>query len=287
MAVSNPENLLIVEDDPDVAEMIAVFFRGKGYHVVTAERGEEGLDACQTRPPDLVILDIRLPDLDGYEVARRLRADRHTSHIPIVFLTERRERQDRLYGLELGADEYITKPFDFQELHLRVRNALDRARQKPMTNAITSLPQGALVEEQFRMCLNDDGWSMGMIALERLDLFRDRYGFVAADDVIRAVGLILQKLVREYGGEEDFIGHLSADQFLWITRKGGARHLEELVKERLEAAMSYFYPQGEVVGPAERLAIHLYRLDARQGPFRDLNTLQQRLRQQEFGYLCK
>lgn len=103
--------ILVVEDDLDVAEMLNAYFRVQGYEVFTVNWGEDGVRACQTVSPDLVVLDIRLPDIDGYEVARRLRTDRRTQDVPIIFLTEKRDRADRLHGLELGADDYITKPF--------------------------------------------------------------------------------------------------------------------------------------------------------------------------------
>src|SRR5512141_2496317 len=121
--------ILIVEDDLDVAEMLNAYFRVQGYEVFTVNWGEDGVRAAQTVLPDLVILDIRLPDIDGYEVARRVRSDRRTNEIPIIFLTEKRERVVRLQGFEVGADDYITKPFDVQELRLRVRNALKRVSQ--------------------------------------------------------------------------------------------------------------------------------------------------------------
>ncbi len=117
--------ILIVEDDLDIAEMLNAYFRVQGYEVFTVNWGEDGVRAAQTVLPDLMILDIRLPDIDGYEVARRVRTDRRTNEIPIIFLTEKRERIDRLQGFEVGADDYITKPFDVQELRLRVRNALE------------------------------------------------------------------------------------------------------------------------------------------------------------------
>ena len=123
--------ILIVEDDLDIADMLNAYFRVQGYEVLTVNWGEDGMRSCLTGTPDLVILDIRLPDIDGFEVARRLRANRKTREIPIIFLTEKRERKDRLKGLELQADDYITKPFDIQELRLRVRNALQRSRQGP------------------------------------------------------------------------------------------------------------------------------------------------------------
>ncbi|HMD81680.1 MAG TPA: response regulator transcription factor, partial [Anaerolineales bacterium] len=140
--------ILIVEDDLDVAEMLNAYFRVQGYEVFTVNWGEDGVRAAQTVLPDLLILDIRLPDIDGYEVARRVRSDRRTHEIPIIFLTEKRERIDRLQGFEVGADDYITKPFDVQELRLRVRNALKRMSQGSLTNPVSGLPEGPLVEER-------------------------------------------------------------------------------------------------------------------------------------------
>ncbi len=140
MAEAKPK-ILIVEDDPDVAEMLNAYFRVQGYEVFTVNWGEDGVRAGQSVAPDLIILDIRLPDIDGFEVARRLRSDRRTNEIPIIFLTEKRDRGDRLQGLEVGADDYITKPFDVQELRLRVRNALKRVSQGSLTNPVSGLPE--------------------------------------------------------------------------------------------------------------------------------------------------
>src|SRR5664279_5308669 len=112
-------SILIIEDDLDVAAMLNAFFGVQGYHSWSVSYGEEGVRACQATPPDLVILDIRLPDIDGFEVARRLRTNRRTKDIPIIFLTENKERESRLKGLELQVEDYITKPFDMQELGVR------------------------------------------------------------------------------------------------------------------------------------------------------------------------
>ena len=113
------QNILIVEDDVDVAEMLDAYFRVKGYEVSTVNWGEDTFEACRKNRPDLILLDIRLPDIDGYEVARRLRDTRRTKDVPIIFLTEKRSRSDKLQGLELGAEDYITKPFDIQELTVK------------------------------------------------------------------------------------------------------------------------------------------------------------------------
>lgn len=120
--------ILIVEDDLDIAEMLNAYFRVQGYEVFTVNWGEDGVRAAQTVLPNLIILDIRLPDIDGFEVARRVREDRRTNEIPIIFLTEKRDRSDILQGLEVGADDYITKPFSVRALVARVRALLRRTR---------------------------------------------------------------------------------------------------------------------------------------------------------------
>ena len=113
--MSEIQHILVVEDDMDTSEMLSSYFEAQGYDVLTAAWGEDALRITEDVVPDLVVLDIRLPDIDGYEVCRRLRSHRRTEQVPIIFLTERRERTDRLTGLELGAVDYITKPFDMQE----------------------------------------------------------------------------------------------------------------------------------------------------------------------------
>jgi DNA-binding response OmpR family regulator len=234
--------ILIIEDDLDVAEMVNAYFRVQGYDVFSSNWGEDGIRAVSTFHPDLVILDIRLPDIDGYEVARRLRADRKTNTIPIIFLTEKRDRADRLQGLEIGADDYITKPFDVQELHLRIRNAIHRAGLDSLTNPVTGLPEGDVVLEQVNSCLKSDKWAFVLVSLHNLETFHERYGFVAADDVIRAVSLMVSNTLREVGDGDDFIGHVTPHEFLICTAPGSASELDERVHSRLEQALGYFYP---------------------------------------------
>ena len=185
--------ILIIEDDLDVAEMLDAYFRVQGYDVHTANWGEDGVKACQENRPDLVILDIRLPDIDGYEVASPFARQSPNSNIPIIFLTEKRSRAERLQGLELGADDYITKPFDIQELRLRVRNSLQRSTHGAVTNPVTNLPEGPIVDERLSDCLESEDWAIMLVTLENLDTFREAYGFVASDDVLRAVSLMVRK----------------------------------------------------------------------------------------------
>ena len=234
--------ILIVEDDLDVAEMLNAYFGVQGYEVFTVNWGEDGVRACISERPNLVILDIRLPDIDGYEVAKRLRSDRRTKDVPIIFLTEKRDRADRLHGLELGADDYITKPFDVQELRLRVRNSLERMGQGTLTNPVSGLPEGTLVDERLQECLESEKKALLMVSLENLEAFRELYGFVASDDVLRAVSLMIHNAMRDVNCADGFLGHLSSSEFAIIVSTEFISALSERIITRLEQSLDYFYP---------------------------------------------
>ncbi|MBT3189762.1 MAG: response regulator [Anaerolineae bacterium] len=272
--------ILIVEDDLDVAEMLNAYFGVQGYEVFTVNWGEDGVRACLAERPDLVILDIRLPDIDGYEVARRLRKDRRTKGVPIIFLTEKRDRADRLQGLELGADDYITKPFDIQELRLRVRNSLERMGQGSLTNPVSGLPEGALVDERLDEFLQKDGNALFFVSLENLDAFRELYGFVASDDVLRAVSLMVHNAMREIGSAKDFLGHLSVSEFALIVSEATLPALSERIVNRLEQSLDYFYPirdRDEAVSWPNRLAIKTAQFSSNTSSFGTLAELKDEL----------
>lgn len=275
-----PATVLLVEDDPDVSEMLSAYFHILGYKVICAFAGEEAIAACRVECLDLIILDIRLPDFDGYEVAYRLRDNRRTEDIPIIFLTEKRARSDRLRGLELGADDYITKPFDIQELRLRVRNSLRRSTQGPLTNPVTRLPEISLVDERLRECLGRENWTTLLISLQNLDCFRESYGFVASDDVLRAVGLMIQNAIRDLGSPGDFVGQFGPAEFILVTKPNRVSALQNRIQSRLEQSLGYFYPlKDRDHQPGDnKLSIRLHRLSGRQGPFSDLESLKSMLR---------
>ena len=120
------DTILAVDDEVHILELISFNLKAAGYHVVTALTGEEALKRCEVERPSLVLLDIMLPGIDGLEVCRRLKGDRMTSNIPIIMLTARGDEVDKILGLELGADDYITKPFSVRELAARVKSLLRR-----------------------------------------------------------------------------------------------------------------------------------------------------------------
>lgn len=278
--MEDKSHILIVEDDLDVAEMLEAYFRVQGYAVSVANWGEDAVKICEAQHLDLVILDIRLPDIDGYEVARRLRKNRRTESIPIIFLTEKRSRSDRLQGLELGAEDYITKPFDIQELRLRVRNSLQRSSHDAINNPVTGFPEGVLVEERLAECLSNEDWALLSIALVNLEKFRNDYGFVASDDVLRAVSLMVHNAVRNIGNTTDFIGHLMTTQLVVVTEATLLVELGERIRSRIEQSLDYFYPlkdRDKTKGNGERLTLKMGGVLPEHGPFKDLEALKAKL----------
>jgi PleD family two-component response regulator len=233
--------ILVVEDDLDIADMLRIYFDSQGYEVLVAGRGGDALELGRRKLPHVVILDIMLPDIDGYEVCRKLRSNLRTSHIPIIFLTQRDKREDRIAGLELGADDYITKPFDVEELGFRIENTVARTSRERLTNPVAGLPSGKLIEEQLRLLMRKDGWAVLYIGLKDFGSFNAVYGFVAGDDVLCCVAAVVREAVEELGTPDDFIGHTAADDFVVITTVGRSQAIKEKVTDRFAAEVGTFY----------------------------------------------
>ncbi|MEW6178900.1 MAG: response regulator [Chloroflexota bacterium] len=248
--------LLIVEDDVDISNMLRIYFSSQGYDVDIAPRGSDALEKTRQVMPHLLILDIMLPDIDGYEVCRVLRTNTRTSHIPVLFLTQKDERSDKLKGLELGADDYITKPFDIEELKLRVQNALARSERESLTDPQTGLPSGRLIEDQLRKLIRQSDWAFLDIRINHFEPFKDVYGFIAGNDVLRFTAMLLGEVVDELGTPNDFIGHVGGDNFVVATAAHAGAAIKARLKERFnEEVLSHYNfldrQQGYMLAPGK------------------------------------
>jgi PleD family two-component response regulator len=278
--VAETPHILVVEDQPETAEMLTSYFQTQGYEVTSVGWGKDALAFAKKTVPDLIVLDIRLPDIDGYEVCKRLRGHRRTAQVPVIFLTERRERSDRLRGLKLGAVDYITKPFDIQELRLRVRNVLRRSDVDQMSHFVTGLPGSSLSDERLRELLESSGWALFSVGLQGLDAFSDAYGFVARDDVMRAVALMLNHVVDESQDPNAFVGHLDDVSFFVIITPDKAEWVQKELAARLDEAMAFFYPRADWESGKKdestklpRLEVTMGILTSSAGPFGNLADL--------------
>ncbi len=237
----NRPRLLIVEDDKDTAQMLKLFFEHQNYDIEVASRGREAVEKARTFLPNLILLDILLPDIDGYEVFRQIRTLPRTAHIPVIFLTQRDERYARIQGLEMGADDFITKPFDPDELRLRVKNILQRVERERLTDPRTHLPSGRSVEDYLRTLIQRQDWALLDIWIKHFDAFREVYGFIAADDVLRFMGMLLTQIMDQLGSEQDFIGHPGESEFIVITDEMRAPLIAEHLKARFDEDVKALY----------------------------------------------
>lgn len=234
--------ILVVEDDFDISNMLRIYFSGQGYEVQVAPRGSDALTMTRKQLPHLIVLDIMLPDMNGYDVCRELRTTTRTSHIPIIFLTQKDERSDKIQGLELGADDYVTKPFDIEELKLRVQNAIAAANRQTQIDSKSNLPTGRLIEDHLRSLMRSQKtWTYLDLKIANFDSFTDVYGFVAGDEVIRFMALLMGEVIDELGTADDYAGHPGRDTFIIITHTQDVDRLKERLIARFDDEVRQHY----------------------------------------------
>ncbi len=253
-------SILIIDDDQEIGEMLNSYFEVQGYQVSTINWGEDGLKSCLEKTPDIVLLDIRLPDLDGYEIVKRLKNNRRTQAVPIIFLTEKRQREDRLRGLSMEVEDYITKPFDIQELRLRVRNVLMRTRRSSLTNAITSLPEKQLLIETIEEHLQTGRFGIILISLKKLDAYRDLYGFVATNEILRNIVMILKET---FSKEEQppYLAQWGNSNFILLTDAEQTDVLEKTIYQNLFPKLEKIYPLKDTLAGRmdQQLGLRIYK----------------------------
>lgn len=233
--------LLLIEDDHDLAEMLGFYFRTHDYQVLHADDGATGIEIAQSSFPHLILLDIMLPDMEGYEVCQKLRQITRTKYIPILFLTQKDGRSSKVHGLELGADDYITKPFDIDELRLRVQRSIRRATKENYHESRTGLPTGPLIDEELNHKLDQDvPFRAYTYQLQGFRAYHDVYGFVAARETLNHAGKVIQTAVTEFGTDNDFVGILD-DEFIVLTHAKDFDPLDTAIKTRFSGDVSMFY----------------------------------------------
>jgi diguanylate cyclase (GGDEF)-like protein len=234
--------VLVVDDDPDVARFVEVNLRSAGYDVTVASDGEEALERAVELRPDLVLLDVMMPKLDGFEVAQRLRRDARTSSTSIIMLTAKALSSDKVLGLSTGADDYIIKPFDPVELLARVKGTLRRAREMRALSPLTGLPGNIRVQEEIRRRVAEEQpFALLYADVDHFKAYNDHYGFVRGDRAIQAMARLASEVSHDMVGPEGFVGHVGGDDFVLIVPPEIAEDVATRLCERFdeEAPMLY------------------------------------------------
>jgi diguanylate cyclase (GGDEF)-like protein len=212
------KKILLIDDSEFFSQYIGNILTEADYQFIRAASGKEGLKLVSTEKPDLVILDVVMPDLSGLEVCRILREAEGNNLMPIIMLTSQGNEADKLVGLELGADDYITKPFNKRELLSRVRNTLRRIDRNRSANPLTGL-QGN-IEIQAELISKIEGnkpFAVIYADIDNFKAFNDAYGFAKGDSAIKMTADILSDQIRYSGSPGDFLGHIGGDDFVMIV----------------------------------------------------------------------
>ena len=210
--------VLFADDHEDTREMVRAIFESSGYEIQAVSDGEKAISAVREREPDLLVLDLNMPGLSGFEVCRRIKANPFTAHVPVLMLTAQSDVEVKVEGYEAGADDYLAKPFDPRELRARASALLRLVRRESDRNPSTGLPGGHAIElELQRRVAEGQPFAVCYIDIDHFKPFADTYGFPVADRVIRETGLALRRAVATCGTPGDFAGHIGGDDFLLIT----------------------------------------------------------------------
>jgi diguanylate cyclase (GGDEF)-like protein len=242
------ERILVVDDDPDILQFVRLNLELDGFEVELAGGGGEALERASASPPDLMLLDVMMPEIDGLTVLRRLRSDPATANIPVIVLTARSLAEDRVKGLDLGADDYITKPFDLEELIARVRTVLRRSQQMRDLSPLTGLPGNFRITARLEEYI-DAGELIAVIHadLDNFKAFNDHYGFMRGDSVIKFTARVLLDAADTVDDPVGFVGHVGGDDFVAVVTAENMKPFCDEVVSRFDDGILDYYDTADAL----------------------------------------
>ena len=234
--------LLIAEDEEHLRQLLRMQLEIAGFEVLEASDGREAVELATRELPDVILSDIMMPELDGYEVVKSLRAAFATRHIPVLLLTARAEMEDKLHGLQGGANDYITKPWDQRELLMRIHNVLEWSRQQRAASPLTGLPGNLSINDEIKRRLAaETPFALLQIDVDFFKAYNDHYGYARGDEAIKLLSRILVEAAHRIGGKDAFVGHIGGDDFVILTRPEHADAIGQEVIARFDASVKALY----------------------------------------------
>ncbi|MBI4508754.1 MAG: response regulator [Deltaproteobacteria bacterium] len=249
------KKIVVAEDDDSVAHLVAATLGDAGFLCLRARDGDEAITLVRREAPDLLILDVMMPRLDGLEVARRLKSDLLASRTPILMLTALGSVDERIRGLDAGADDYLPKPFDLRELAARARALIRASRRERDRNPTTNLPGSTAVEDHVDALLKKKAaCALLYLDIDHFEAYADAFGFHRADDVVAELGGLILERARAYAGASAFVGHVGGDDFLVVVDSVAAEELAQDLVESFDGRVARWYT-GET--SAEQMATRM------------------------------
>jgi diguanylate cyclase (GGDEF)-like protein len=223
--------ILVADDNIEIQELLNFILTEEGHELIIASDGEEALEKAIKENPDLILLDIMLPRMSGYEICEKLKNNPTTASIPIIILTSLTQTKDRITGIKLGADEYVCKPFEPYELVARIEALLKRAKTSISVNPLTGLPGNIRVEEEIKNRLNSgQQFAIFYIDIDNFGPVNEKYGFEKGNSIIIMLSKILKQCLSSIE-ENGFVGHLSDEDFVLIV---SPYNIDELARKIIE-----------------------------------------------------
>ncbi len=246
--------VLIADDDPDIVQFVRVSLELEGFEVASVGTGQAAIDRTLLEPPDVLLLDIMMPEVDGLTVLRRLRLHPAAANTSIILMTAKAVTEDRIRGLELGADDYITKPFDVAELVARVKAIVRRTQALRDVSPLTGLPGNFRISATLdeRIANPAEPLAIAWVDLDNFKAFNDHYGFMRGDEVIKFTAHVLLEAAAATGDPTAFIGHIGGDDFVACFDATFAQQFcETVVKFFDEGALDYYDMEDALRGYVE------------------------------------
>ncbi len=241
-AGQDKRRVLVIDDDPLIRQLVVRTLTDPTLEIAEAASGLEGITLAAANPPDLILLDVMMPGMDGYEVCNRLRQQTATVNVPIIMLTALDQVDSKVLGLRTGADDYMTKPFDMRELRMRVEAHLRRRLRDLSASPLTGLPGNPLIEQVIAARLQArEPLAVLYIDLTNFKAYNDEYGWLKGDRVIKLLADIISEVVSSVGTTTDFVGHVGGDDFILVTVPDRAAALAQGIIDRFDAAIPAFY----------------------------------------------
>lgn len=239
------KKIVVAEDDDAIAHMVNMALGDAGFLCLRARDGEEALRLVRAHDPDLLVLDVMMPRLDGFEVARRLKSDVMWSRTPILMLTALAGTDHQIEGLEAGADSYMAKPFDLREFNARVKALVRAARRERDRNPTTDLPGSRAIDSHLEEVLKGGPAAVVHIDLAAFDAYADTVGFGVAEDAVRALAKLILDEARAQTGGGAFVGHIGGSDFLVVAAPAQAEAIARAVVAAFDARRAEIVPGDE------------------------------------------
>ncbi|MCM8813101.1 MAG: response regulator [Candidatus Omnitrophica bacterium] len=236
------QKILLIDDEPDIRDVLKITLESEGFDVFEAVDGIDGLEKVHKVVPDLVILDYAMPRMDGHQVCATLKKDILLRHLPVIMLTGKGEIHDKVKGINAGADDYLVKPFEPEELLARIKMILRRSMRDLDANPLSRLPGNiSIMNELDAVIRSGKQFAVLYLDLDKFKAFNDTYGFEHGDDVIRETARVILNAVAQTGAGDVFVGHIGGDDFVAVTTPDQAEPLAERIISDFDAIAPSFY----------------------------------------------